>query len=281
MKRLNLKGQKFNRLLVVSDAIIVKEKTFWECLCDCGNKTVVWGCALKNGSTKSCGCYQKEQASKAVKTHGKIKTKEYYAWGNMKTRCYNPQSEQDIRDYRDRGITVCDRWLNSFENFYEDMGDSPSKRHSVDRVNNNIGYSKENCRWATEAQQARNKRNNKWYERDGKRMIHQDWANFFGIHQANLLISIKAKGFDKVYDFYYKKYGGVFPNGGKVKSKKTKNYNLPTPILFFREGATIVSECSSIRQASKMTNVHHAVIQDKLVQGGDYKGWFFKYTNQL
>jgi len=93
-------------------------------------------------------------------SHGMSETPEHIAWLNMKSRCFNPNNKQ-YSDYGGRGITICDRWLNSSQNFLADMGTKPSPKHSLDRIDNNADYSPKNCRWATKAEQVNNKRNNK------------------------------------------------------------------------------------------------------------------------
>jgi len=154
----DLSGNIYGRLTAIEfhkrDSI--KKNTFWVCKCECGNTLVVNTENLRVGNTKSCGCLQKESVSKANKTHGLRNTPEYSAWAALKGRCLNKNNGEYHR-YGARGITVCDRWLDSFENFYADMGKKPSSNLSIDRINNNKGYSKENCRWATSSQQARNR----------------------------------------------------------------------------------------------------------------------------
>jgi hypothetical protein len=102
---------------------------------------------------------------------------------------------------------MCDRWKDSFENFFSDMGGRPSKLHSIERVDTNGNYEPGNCKWAEIREQARNKRNNRWIEYNGLRMILQDWADYFGADQGNLSQSIKAKGIERVYEFYLQKHG--------------------------------------------------------------------------
>lgn len=114
------------------------------------------------------------------KTHGMGKTSEYSIWSMMKDRCVNPNSTA-FSYYGGRGIRVCDRWLESFENFFEDMGKRPSKKHQLDRIDNDGDYSPENCQWRTVKQQHRNKRNNVWIEFDGKKKILSDWAREYGL----------------------------------------------------------------------------------------------------
>lgn len=189
----------FGRLTVVKYVGIVKGNrqsySSWECKCECGNTVVVPAYRLRDGSTRSCGCLQKDAVRKtgaSKKTHGQSNTREYRIWQQLINRCYN-QAVRNYNRYGGRGITVCDRWRESFENFIEDMGTRPSPSHSIDRKDNNLGYCKENCRWATKQEQARNKSTTVWIEHDGKRMSAPDWSDVTGI-KTTTLIARKVAG---------------------------------------------------------------------------------------
>ena len=168
----DIAGQVYGRLLVIEqDGFVVrgsakKRLAAWKCLCNCGNTIRVAGASLRSGNTESCGCIARELTIKRNTTHGKSRTKEYSSYLQMIKRCTDKNSE-DYKDYGGRGIRVCDRWLESFENFFQDMGERPDK-HSLDRIDVDGNYSPENCRWADSLTQARNKRNNRWVEYNGR-----------------------------------------------------------------------------------------------------------------
>lgn len=146
-----------------------------ECL-HCGIKeTRELGAVKKNkGGCRTC-------ALKAVKERpSEAKHPLYHTWYSMVARCQNPRA-QSYHNYGGRGITVCDRWLESFENFYADMGDRPTPGHSIDRINNDGPYSPENCRWATWEEQANNRRNTVWIEFQGERLSAAQWRKRLGV----------------------------------------------------------------------------------------------------
>jgi hypothetical protein len=160
MRRIDLQGHRYNRLLVVDSPHVGTTKhPKVKCLCDCGNEVMVIKDKLRSGHTKSCGCLNIEMIGSLNASHGKCDTSEYRAWAGMLTRVGNDK-ERGWHRYGGRGITVCERWKHSFENFLTDMGIKPTKKHSIERVDNDGNYEPDNCKWGTCIEQANNKRNN-------------------------------------------------------------------------------------------------------------------------
>jgi hypothetical protein len=198
-KPIDLTDQVFGRLTVKS---LSEEKTKdgriqWYCLCECGNFRTVAAKRLRNGYTKSCGCLAKENSialGKACATHGMSKTPEYITWQHMKDRCLNPKHEA-FSHYGGRGIKVCDRWLNSFENFYEDMGPRPRGK-TLDRKEFNGNYEPNNCRWASSKEQANNQTNNRLITFNGKTQSVAQWASQYDIPDRTL----RARLFQSKWD---------------------------------------------------------------------------------
>ncbi len=189
---LKLKGKQFGRLIVIKR---VGKNTWgqyeWLCLCNCGKKKIILGSRLQNRTTNSCGCLQIENTTisninrtQHGHTQNKKMSKTYQTWINIIRRCNNPKDTSYNR-YGNRGITVCKRWLKSFKNFLIDMGECP-KRHSIDRIDNNKGYYKDNCKWATPKQQARNRRNNNMLTLRGKTKCMTSWAEEYKINISTL-----------------------------------------------------------------------------------------------
>jgi hypothetical protein len=176
-----LTGRRFGRLAVIERAENDKSgKTMWRCRCDCGNEMVVVGQNLLIGRTLSCGCLRRERA------HGKADTRLHRIWTGMKTRCSNPK-HHEFHNYGGRGIRVCAEWENNFMAFYEwALANGYQDRLTIDRENNNAGYSPENCRWATEGEQQNNRRTNHLITHNGKTQSIAQWAAELGIKRVTL-----------------------------------------------------------------------------------------------
>ena len=153
-KARDISGKKFGRLTVISRDQI--KRTRWLCVCECGTKKSIKGQSLREGRTKSCGCLNLEKMAERRLKHGMWGTPEYWAWALAKNRCTNANHRQ-YGNYGGRGIKMSPEWRNSFDVFLGDMGERPDG-YSLDRINNDGDYCKENCRWATQTQQMRNTR---------------------------------------------------------------------------------------------------------------------------
>ena len=186
---IDLTGQRFGRLIVIKQTDKNQWKNIcWLCRCDCGKEKIIRGGHLKSGNTKSCGCLAKEQLIKRFTKHGhSIKTqvsKIYTVWQSMIQRCVN-SNDTAYYNYGERGITVCKRWRNSFENFLKDMG-KPPEGYQIDKIDNNGNYCKENCRWSTPKENSRNRRDNHLITHDGKTQCVAEWAEEYDINYNTL-----------------------------------------------------------------------------------------------
>lgn len=168
-------GERFGRLTVTGVECGEGAATV-TASCECGGTWVGRITPLRRGATTSCGCLVTEMLEKRNTSHGLSNTPEHRTWTAIKNRCYNTRS-QDYRLYGAKGIRVCQRWIDSFPDFLEDMGVRPSSGHSIDRINSRGDYEPGNCRWATALVQARNTSRNVRYEYQGREQTVKEWCD--------------------------------------------------------------------------------------------------------
>lgn len=206
----SLVGQTFERLRVLHRDT-TKKRVTWVCLCECGSQASVDAGNLSSGKIRSCGCLQKECAaqnrrdaltrpvggSDIPRSH----MPEYWVWNAILNRCLRTA---DTPHYSDRGITVCDNWL-SFDAFFADMGSRPSEKHSIERKNVNLGYSKDNCTWATAKQQIRNRTNTRFVEIDGVTRPLGEWVEMAGVPYYKISNMMRTKSPADAVRFFLEK----------------------------------------------------------------------------
>lgn len=176
--RRDLTGQVFNGIRTLRLAERDKlNKARWEFICHCGKVFIEDGYTISSGKSKSCGCL------KGWKTHGLSNTRVHNIWSGMKARC-NREQDASYHKYGGRGINYCESW-EKFENFYNDMG-NPPEGFSLDRIDNNKGYCRENCRWTDVKTQARNTRTNRMMTYKDKTMCVTEWAEIVGLERGTI-----------------------------------------------------------------------------------------------
>lgn len=239
-----LVGMRFGRLTVLAHAT---RKARWLCRCDCGQTCTPNTGGLQTGHARSCGCLQRETVSrgKHALRHGQTETKEYRAWCHMKERCLNPR-QKSFANYGGRGITVCDRWLTSFEHFFADVGLAPSPRHTVERLDVNGHYEPHNVEWATQLTQQRNRRSNRILTHNGLSLPVSAWAERTGIHMNTL--------------------GKRIRDGWPTDRALTEPVQIETPLIY--EGVSL-----SISAWAERTGIPQPILSGRI-----HRGWSVERT---
>jgi len=183
--RVDLTGNVYGKLTVIDFSQRKHGRAYWNCICTCGNKKIVQGYDLTSGHTKSCGCLRKIDGKEPRYRHGKVHTRLYRIWGNMKSRCDNPNSKY-YKDYGGRGISYCKEWADfvlfeewALTNGYKD-------NLTIDRINNNGNYEPSNCRWIDIKSQQRNRRSNHLLTFNGETHCINEWAEILGVSRETI-----------------------------------------------------------------------------------------------
>lgn len=197
----DLSGKRFGNLQVLSLAPKSGRGTRWLCQCDCGNKTIVARNNLVYGNTKSCGCLvgkansRKKYGEKSIQKEDSQTKRLYQIWQGMKARCYN-KNNKDYKYYGKLGVSICSEWKDNFEEFYYwSMANGYKENLTIDRINNDKGYSPDNCRWVEQSEQKGNRRNVKMYEYNGESASLAEWARKMGISYKTLYARIHRNGY--------------------------------------------------------------------------------------
>lgn len=190
----DLIGNKFGRWTVLGFERSDRHGLQWRCKCECGKEKVVLGTHLRYGNSRSCGCLKSELTADRSTTHGHTKNRfpspEYNSYSGMMQRCYYTKHKRYCA-YGGRGIRVCKRWRESFENFIADMGVKPSEAHSIERKNNDGHYEPSNCVWATKEEQGSNTRQNHLIQCGGKCQTLARWSRETGIGETTITRRLK------------------------------------------------------------------------------------------
>lgn len=201
----DLTGQKYGLLTVIGLKDTDTRKTYWVCQCECGNIKEVRSDSLLCGAIKSCGCLKRAQDKVNLTKNHRHKmsgTRLYSEWQGMKGRCYNPHDPRYDR-WGGRGITVCDEWRDSFEAFYEwSMSHGYAEDLTIDRIDNDMGYAPDNCRWATQIEQSRNRSSNINIRIGNSTRTLTEWCEIFQVNYKNVLSRYHRNGFIGIDDLF-------------------------------------------------------------------------------
>ena len=191
---IDLTGKRFNKLTALNRKGTSNDgQAMWECVCDCGETSVVDSKSLRKGGTKTCGCSRREPRPNRL-THGECATRLYSIWSNMKNRCHGTGNADNFKYYGGRGISVCDEWRNSYEAFRDWATTSRySDELTIDRIDNDGDYCPDNCRWVPLREQFLNRRSAHNITFDGRTLSVQQWAKLIGVSHSTI-ISRKKRG---------------------------------------------------------------------------------------
>lgn len=190
-KAIDITGRTFGRLRAICVSGRTKKNEIqWQCECVCGNITYSTVANLSAGRKRSCGCIAYELLMERSTKHGMRHTPEWHIWAQMIGRCNNPRNK-GYKNYGERGIRIEDpRWLK-FIHFFEDMGKRPNPELTLDRLDNDKGYCKDNCAWRTRKEQSRNRRNRHWVTYNGETKILSEWAEILQLPFSVLFYRLK------------------------------------------------------------------------------------------